>query len=93
MITQEFKFNSDKLTIDCFFNGHTNGDIDLEQINSCAEMLDWIFHMHQKTSPQEFYMLLDLFGKIFHPQENCCSWGEEKKFSGSDLAKKFARKQ
>ena len=30
--------------------------------------------------------------KFFRPQANCCSFGKEKEFSGSKLAKKYAKK-
>ncbi len=68
--------------------------IDLERIDSNSEMLDWIFQLNHKN--------LDLYGEnvvkdlvralddIFYPQANCCSYGKNKGFSGSELAKKYA---
>ena len=68
-------------------------DIDLEKINSCAEMLDWIFQMQKKR--QDLYCVksfVDALTDIFLPQRYCCSWGNNKKFSGRDLAKKYQKK-
>ena len=33
--------------------------------------------------------LIDALYAIFNPQANCCSWGNEKKFSGAKLAKEY----
>ena len=43
-----FKINTTKLTIDAFLDNSIYSDVNLEEINSCAEMLDWIFHMHKR---------------------------------------------
>jgi hypothetical protein len=62
-------------------------EIDLEQINSTAEMLDWFFQCSEK----DIAGLTQAFQDIFHPQKNCCSWGCEKTFSGSKLAREYAK--
>ena len=71
-------------------------DLDLERINSCAEMLDWIFQLSHKNlkvyGEDVVNQLVAAFDDIFKPQENCCSWGKEKQFSGSKLAKAYAAK-
>lgn len=74
---------------------HDNGyEIDLERINSTAEMLDWIFQLNHKNL--EVYgrtVVSDLvaaFDAIFSPQAKCCSNGHEKQFSGTDLASTYA---
>ena len=67
-------------------------EIDLERINSCASMLDWIFQLNGKKYSKDCVKdLIDAFGRIFQPQANCCSFERNKKFSGSDLAKKYAK--
>ena len=77
-------------------NMNCDYEIDLERINSTAEMLDWIFQINHKngkiygeTVVQD---LLKAFDAIFAPQRNCCSFGSEKSFSGTDLAKAYAEK-
>ena len=67
-----------------------NYEIDLEQINSSAKMLDWIFQI-KKKGREEFCVksLVQAFGDIFEPQSNCCSFGIDKQFSGSKLAKQY----
>tara|TARA_R100000329_G_C7478440_1_gene168526 strand:+ start:82 stop:543 length:462 start_codon:yes stop_codon:yes gene_type:complete len=75
-------------------------EIDLEKINSCAEIVDIIFQLnHKNREPNGIYGnqsliedLVQAFDDIFRPQSNCCSWGREKKFSGSELAKIYSRK-
>ena len=74
---------------------HDNGyEIDLERINSCAEMLDWIFQLNHKVSrhygEDVVKELVEAFDDIFEPQGNCCSMGNERSFSGTKLAKAYA---
>lgn len=65
-----------------------NYEIDLEQVNSSAKMLDWIFQVSKKGRDQYCVNSLVLaFNDIFKPQKNCCSFGVDKDFSGSELAK------
>tara|TARA_R100001443_G_scaffold82145_1_gene89153 strand:- start:320 stop:1045 length:726 start_codon:yes stop_codon:yes gene_type:complete len=83
------KDHSTKWNHDCPFY-----QIDLESVNSNSEILDWIFQLNHKN--------LNIYGKnvvkdlvralddIFDPQNNCCSSGKNKAFSGTDLAKKYA---
>ena len=35
--------------------------------------------------------LVQAFDDIFEPQANCCSFGKEKQFNGSKLAKEYAK--
>lgn len=68
-------------------------DIDLEKINSNSEMLDWIFQVSHKR--QDIYCVksfVNALDDIFGPQRNCCSWGQDKSFSGSKLAKEYRSK-
>ena len=63
-------------------------------------MLDIIFQLnHKRRDPDGIYGnqsliedLIQAFDDIFRPQSNCCSWGTEKKFSGSKLAKAYREK-
>ena len=67
--------------------------IDLEQINSSSEMLDWIFQVNGKVSKMYGFTvcqdLINAFEEIFRPQKNCCSMGINKKFDGSKIAKEY----
>ena len=87
-----FKINTTKLTIEAFLDNSIYSDVNLEEINSCAEMLDWIFHMHKRHNAKDFYKFCKLLNKIFDPQSNCCSWGKEKKFNGTALTREFIKK-
>jgi hypothetical protein len=68
--------------------------IELKQINTTAQMLDWIFQINQKN--MEIYGdsavkdLIKAFFYIFRPQANCCSYGLEKSFNGGALAATYA---
>lgn len=88
----QWRFKSSNLILK-----HDNGyEVDLEGINSCAEMLDWIFQLNHKVDA--FYgedvvkNLVEAFDDIFYPQANCCSYGAERQFNGSELAKAYALK-
>ena len=67
--------------------------IDLEQINSSSQMLDWIFQVNGKVSKMYGLSvcqdLINAFEEIFRPQKNCCSMGINKKFDGSKIAKEY----
>ena len=63
-------------------------EINLEEINSNAQMLDWIFHIYNKNETHA-YELISAFKLIFDPCSNCCSFGEELKFSGTKLVKEY----
>ena len=77
-------------------------EVDLERINSTAQMLDWIFQLnHKRRYGDSVYGnenqdligdLIQAFDDIFEPQGNCCSCGKEKEFSGSKLAKAYAKR-
>ena len=64
--------------------------IDLESINSNSQMLDWIFQLsHKNYYENSVEDLIRAFDAIFDPQNNCCSSGKDKDFSGSYLAAKY----
>jgi|TARA_Y100000052_G_C2881253_1_gene45610 hypothetical protein len=67
--------------------------VDLETINSSAKMLDWIFQVNGKVSKMYGFdvcqNLINAFDDIFKPQKNCCSYGADKKFDGSKIAKEY----
>jgi hypothetical protein len=56
----------------------TEYEIDLETIDSSAQMLDWIFQLvGAKTwmTVQDGADLIEAFRAIYRPQQNLCSWG------------------
>jgi hypothetical protein len=55
-------------------------EIDLEEINTCGQMLDWIFQLNHKTwmTFQDKADLLGASDSIFDPQKNLCSFGSTK---------------
>jgi len=74
-------------------NYNTLYEVDLERINSTADMLDWIFQVNCKWCKEgNIEDLIDALHEIFNPQANCCSRGKEKEFSGSKLAKAYAKR-
>jgi hypothetical protein len=77
---------ADGRTLELVWRGHYA--IDLESINSTAQMLDWIFHAWHRDGAH----LVEAFEAVFSPRANCCSNGVEKHFSGKRLAQAYARK-
>ena len=59
-------------------SGHDNYEIDLEQINDSAQMLDWIFQLRTKTWVTNDIIgdLLSAFQDIFCPQATICGGGQ-----------------
>ena len=57
-------------------------EIRLDEISSCAEMLDWIFQLRAKTwiTNEDMGDLTQAFDDIFQPQATMCSGGREKTF-------------
>lgn len=65
-------------------------EIDLEKINSTAAIADTIFQINGKGwGMNELPDLVNAFHDILQPQSNCCGFGDEKRFSGTKLAKKY----
>ncbi|MBD2110152.1 hypothetical protein [Nodosilinea sp. FACHB-13] len=87
----DWNFNASNLTLNHTVEGY---EIDLEEINSSAEMLDWIFQVRNKQwgTPQVLFDLITAFEEILKPQSNYCSFGVDKRANGSELAKSFAKK-
>ncbi|WP_008310422.1 hypothetical protein [Leptolyngbya sp. PCC 6406] len=71
-----------------------NYEIDLEEIHSSADILDWIFQILGKEwgDTITIYNLLVAFEEILNPQANYCSFGQDKSVDGGALAKKFIEK-
>ena len=82
----EFRHN---LTI---WNSQLHYEVDLEDINTVAQMLDWIFHLRGRVQQQGLWDLTQAFEDIFHPRKNCCSFGAAKSFSGKALAEEYSRR-
>lgn len=64
-------------------------EIDLEEINTSAALLDWLFQCQHR----DIHHLMAAFTYIFRPQATICSYGSEKAFSGSQLAKAYRDKK
>ena len=85
-----WSFNPKTLTLD-----HEIGyEIDLEEIDSSASILDWIFQVRGKNwaDAQTVYDLLNAFREILHPQANYCSYEEDKRADGGELARAYAQR-
>ena len=66
-------------------------EIDLEEINSSAEILDWVFQIRDKQwcDAQILDDMLTAFYEILDPQKNYCSFGKNSEASGAQLARAF----
>jgi len=85
----QWRFDSPRL---CLVHEELDYEVDLERINTCAAMLDWIFQIAGKVEEYEFENFVRALHEIFHPQAKCCSHGVEKEFYGTQLAKEYAGK-
>lgn len=72
-------------------NGGILYEIDLEEINTCGAMLDWIFQLSAKRwmSRQDTADLIEAFRTIFNPQANMCSYRGQREIN----APKFLRER
>jgi len=62
----------------------TGYEIDLEEIHTSAEMLDWVFQLWnkiwiQEDDPQGIADLIAAFDDLLYPQSNYCSFGKDKR--------------
>jgi len=80
----DWKFNPDNLTL--VWQGYY--EIDLEDINSHGELLDWLFQCRSRSIED----LMAALTYIFEPQSQICPGGANLAFSGSKLAKAYRDK-
>ena len=77
-----WRLNAANLTLE-----HVNGGyyVDLEKMNTSAQMLDWIFQVRGKVwaSDQDMGNLLTALDEIFRPQATLCSGGLDQQFDVS----------
>jgi hypothetical protein len=57
-------------------------------------LLDWIFQVQGKNwgDAQTIYDLLNAFEDTLHPQQNYCSFEEDKKADGGELARAYTKR-
>jgi hypothetical protein len=65
-------------------------EIDLEEISTSAQMLDWVFEVQRWALPQVLADLLTALGAIFQPQANLCTGGADARI---DDPKRFLRQR
>ena len=86
-------FDDRRLTLTCYgcYAHPDNGyEIDLEEIDCSAEMLDTIFQIRNKNwaTPQRLKDLLDALHALLRPQANYCSFGQDTKVPSAEILKK-----
>jgi hypothetical protein len=72
-------------------NVQYNYQIDLEECDTSANMLDWIFQLCGKTwmTPDDLGHLVQALDDVLRPQANLCSFGTDKKL---DVRKYLAQR-
>jgi len=52
-------------------------EVDLERMETAAAVLDWVFHVSNKTwcSPLDISDLIEAIRALVNPQASLCSWG------------------
>jgi len=66
-------------------------DIAMSEASSSAQILDWIFQLHQKRwmTPESVHDLLSAFTDILDPQANFCSMGIERNGNAERLTQQY----
>jgi hypothetical protein len=84
-----WQFEPKNLTLTHSTEGY---EIDLERIHSSAAILDWIFQIQGKAwaDAKTMHDLLRAFDDILAPQDNYCSYEQDKHADGGKLARAFA---
>ena len=80
-----WRLNATNLTLEHLTGDHLDYYVDLEKMNTSAEMLDWIFQVRGKAwaSDQDMGDLLTAFDELLKPQVNLCSGGRGRPFDAS----------
>lgn len=54
--------------------------IGFNRLNTCAEIMDWLFQLRQKTwfTSQDASDFLTLIDDVLHPQATLCSFGQDR---------------
>jgi len=74
---------------------HADGyTIHLNEVDSSAEILDWIFQIQQKSwaDASTMHDLLSAFDAVLRPQAHYCSEGKDKRADGGKLARLYAER-
>ena len=69
-----------------FYEGERWGyEVDLDRMQTCAAMLDWIFQVRGKSwcTPEAMAGLLEALDEIFDPQSGMCRGGVDRGPSGT----------
>ena len=88
----DWTFDPEQLTLEYSPKDY---EIDLEEIQSSAAILDWLFQVHGKpwSDSRIVYDLLQAFDDILAPQANFCSFEQDLRADGGELARDFASRQ
>lgn len=74
------KWTLDRETL-CLVHGSEHYEIDLEEVDSSAAMLDWIFQIQNKSwaDANTVHDLLQAFCEILDPQANYCPGEQDRR--------------
>ena len=68
-------------------------EVPLDECDTSAQLLDWIFHFRAKgLQPLEVADLLEAIDIILHPRKNLCSWGGDKRANSAQLIRQHKEK-
>ena len=83
--------NTQNLTI-VFDPKKVGYDIDLEELDTSAQMLDWYYHAKHKVyfGPQDMYDLMSAFEDIFDPRSTLC--GMDKRIDPTKEVREYIRR-
>lgn len=82
-----------KLKLSNYTLRHDGGyEVDLEDMNNSAGVLDWVLQVHSKTMPPEdVHDLMTAIVDLVNPQANLCSHGHDKQASAKQLVNTFMK--
>jgi len=86
----KWKFDAERLAL-VFGNGEY--EVDLENMNSSAQMLDWIFQISNKSwaTRKDVGDLVQALQDLLSPQGNLCSMGAEKHLDATKFLREHIR--
>jgi len=82
------KWRFDARLLDLVFeeNGREQYAIDLKDMNSSAQMMDWIFQVNMKSwaTREDIGNLIQALDDLFRPQASLCSGGADKRMNAEE---------
>ncbi len=82
-----WRFDAKQLDLVFEENGREQYAVDLEDMDSCAKMADWIFQVNMKVwaTREDIGNLIQALDDLLRPQGNLCSGGADKRINSAEF--------